>query len=276
MEVGRFIAMQAKRKRKDVELDKLTENLIAFGNALHNDFEEDAEEMLEEEAKSFKRNKVEEGLLFLYMAVFHRNRKMFEAILGMMKDNIRGEPCMEIFDGESGNYDLLIIPNSSLSRQFDKLCLEKASNISCSFIINLIIDKADLTDICITKLILRSIVDNNMFDAMETIINNKLKISRGLAFRRRKLKNIYNIEDPYAEFDDKEEGTMLFFKTDDHPTNLQISEIDIIEEMINQNKTNTEVISMIARITEKEKVDSLFNLFVLKRKYMLINYLFTK
>jgi len=128
----------------------------------------------------------------------------------------------------------------------------------------------------VTELILQSIVSNNMYESMNKIVENKLKISRGLAHRRRKVKNMYHIEDPYVEFDDKKVLGLEFKPHDNDPTDLEVCENDIIEEMINQNKTSTDVISMIARTKSKEACDRLFILFMLKRKYMLINYLFTK
>ena len=64
--------------------------------------------------------------------------------------------------------------------------------------------------------------------------------------------------------------------SDDSPSKLRIKEIDIIYEMINQNKKGSDIISMIIRVNEQDDFDSLFIMFVLQRKFMLINYLFSK
>lgn len=161
--------------------------------------------------------------------------------------------------------------------------------------INLVIEKADLKNICITEIILKSVIENDMYDTVKKILDSELKVSRGIAKRRKRYKNTYDPEHTGIEdLEDKEDPDSSFFYSenrnlallganylkehvsDDSPTKLPIKELDVINEMINQNKKASDIISIISRITDKEACDNLFILFVLKRKFMLINYLFTK
>ena len=130
MDPTQFISYQSKKKKKDVELDKITENLISFSNALQNNFLDDAQDIIRDEDKSFKRDNFDEAILFLYMTVFHHEELPFETILKIMKENFENVPEMQIFDGEGSNFEYLISPNTNERKDLDKLCLLKASTIS--------------------------------------------------------------------------------------------------------------------------------------------------
>ena len=187
------------------------------------------------------------------MTILHQEELPFETILNIMKENFNILPEMQIFEGAGGNFRYLVNSNSSQRKELDKLCLQTASKISWSFVINLIVEQADLSNVCITEIILKSIVENNMFEAINKILDGELKISKGIARIRKRFRNTYNSEEVEVEYiEEKEEGSFYFsdnrnlallganyIKGDisgDAPTQLPIREIDIINEMITQNK----------------------------------------
>ena len=289
-----FISKQSKKKKEQLELDKITENLLAFSNALQNNFLDDAQDIIRDPSKSFKRDNFDEAVLFLYMTVFYKEELPYNTILKIMRAEFRTTPEMGLFE-ERRSFDLLINPVNTERKQLDKLCLLKASGLSCSFLINLIVEKCDLTNICISHVILKSIVENNMYDTMKQILDAKLNVSRGIVKNRKKYRNTYDpekiemeyLEDPGSNagsfyFSDNTNLALLganYIKTDisdDAPTKYFIKEFDFIDEMIEQNKKAPDIIGMLTRIETKEDFDTLFILFVIKRKFMLINYLFTK
>lgn len=132
---------------------------------------------------------------------------------------------------------------------------------------------------------------------MKKILDAKLKVSRGIVKNRKSYRNTYNpehIEFEYLDHDEASGGDGSFYFSDnsnlallganyikkdisdDSPTQYHIKELDFIDEMINQNKKAQEIIGMITRVQTKNDFDNLFIMFVLKRKFLLINYLFTK
>lgn len=130
MDPSQFISHQSRKKKKSIQLDKTTQNLIAFSNALQNNFLDDAQNFIRDEDKSFNRNNFDEAILFLYMTVFYQEELPFETILHLIKDKFRNLPEMEIFDGSGGNFRYLINASSPQRKELDRLCLLKASKIS--------------------------------------------------------------------------------------------------------------------------------------------------
>ena len=252
MDPSQFISHQSRKKKKAVELDRITENLIAFSNSLQNNFLDDAQNFIRDEARSFSRNSFDEAILFLYMTVFYQEELPFETILDIMKNKFSNFSEMEIFDGSGGNFRHLINANTPQRKELDRLCLLTASKISWSFVINLIVEKADLSNVCITEIILKSIVENNMFDAINKILDGKLNISKGIARIRKRYRNTYNPEEVEEEYLQEKEESFYFSDnrnlallganyikgdiSNDAPTQLSIREIDVISEMITQNK----------------------------------------
>jgi len=137
-----------------------------------------------------------------------------------------------------------------------------------------------------------------MFEAIGRILDSKLKVSQGIVKQRKKYRNTYdpeNLDYEYIEKQDKADNRDTTFylsenqnlqllnanyvknnTTNDTPTKLHIKELDVIIEMVLQNKKTDDIIGIISRVTSKNAFDSLFILFALNRKYMLINYLFTQ
>lgn len=147
MDLGHFISSQSRKKGKKVELDKLTENLIAFGNSLQNNFLDDAQDIIRDEDKSFSRTNFDEALLFLFMTVYYEDETPFDTVLKIMKENFKEVPEMRIHFNEDFLFKTLTNTRTEDRKEFDKLCLSKASKVSCSFIIHLIVERADLTNI---------------------------------------------------------------------------------------------------------------------------------
>lgn len=143
-------------------------------------------------------------------------------------------------------------------------------------------------------MVLKSIVENDMFEAIKRIVEAKLKVSQGIIKHRKKYRNTYDPENLTYDYIEKSEKDQSFYfsenqnlallganyvktaKSADTPTKLAIKDVDIVIEMVSQNKKANDIISIISRIQDKDECDSLFILFALKRKFMLINYLFTK
>ena len=294
MDIGHFITTQAQKKAKKIELDKVTENLITFSNALQNSFLDDAQDMIRDEKQSFKRTSFDEAILFLFLTIFNHEETPFDTIMKIIEENFENHPEIGMLKGEGFNFRTLTRSSSDERSEFDKFSLLKASYLSCSFIINLIVESSDITNICITEIILKSIVENNMFEAIGRILEAKVLVSQGIIKQRKKYRNTYDPNNLEFDYIEKQDPNKTFYFSenqnlallnanyvksnfnDDTPTKLKIKEIDIVREMVVQNKKANEIIGIISRATDKDSRDSFFICFALHRKFMLINYLCTK
>jgi hypothetical protein len=269
MDLGHFISSQSRKKSKKNELDKLTVNLIAFGNALQNNFLDDAQDIIRDEDKSFSRSSFDEAILFLFMTVFYEDETPFDTIMKIMKERFENIPEMTTHFDEDFLFKTLTNISTRERKEFDKLCLSKASKISCSFITHLIVERADLTNICITELVLKSIVENDMFEAVKRIVEAKLMVSQGIIKQRKKYRNTYDPENltyDYIEKSEKDQDKdfsenqnlallganyLMIERSADTPTKLPIKDVDIVIEMVTQNKKANDIISIISRIQDK-------------------------
>lgn len=110
-----------------------------------------------------------------------------------------------------------------------------------------------------------------MYDTLKKILDNKIIISRGVAKRRRQYKNTYNPESINIEyFEENQDMDQSFYfsenqnlqllganflkanGSEDSPTKLNCKELDVVIEMILQNKKAADIISMITRIQDKD------------------------
>lgn len=107
----------------------MTENLLAFRNALQNNFLDDAQDIIRNQNKSFKRDNFDEAILFLYMTVFYQEELPYNTILNIMKDTFSDVSEMDLFK-VNGSFDLLINTSTRERKRLDKLCLITASKIS--------------------------------------------------------------------------------------------------------------------------------------------------
>lgn len=276
MDIGHFITSQAKIKAKKIELDKITENLITFSNALQNSFLDDAQEIIRDENKSFSRNNFDEAVLFLFLTVFYQEETPFDTLMKIIDENFKNHPQIMMLRGEEFEFRALTRVSSDERSEFDKFSLLKASYLSCSFIINLIVESSDISNICITEIILKSIVENNMFEAIGRILETKLFVSQGIIKQRKKYRNTYDPENLEFDFIQKTDPNQTYYFSenqnlallnanyvknnfnDDTPTKLKIKEVDIVREMVIQNKKATEIIGIISRATDKDSRDSFF------------------
>lgn len=107
-------------KKSVLELDRMTENLLAFRNALQNNFLDDAQDIIRDESKSFQRDNFDEAMLFIYLTIFHQEELPYNTILKIMKENFKDNKDMKLFEG-GHSFDLLINSNTLERKQLDKL-----------------------------------------------------------------------------------------------------------------------------------------------------------
>lgn len=133
-----------------------------------------------------------------------------------------------------------------------------------------------------------------MFEAIARILDVKVNVSVGIVRARKKYRNTYDPENLDYEYIEKDDGNKSFYYSEnrniallganyvksefdaDNPSKLKIKEIDVIREMVLQNKKADHIIGIISRIQDKNEIDSVFILFALKRKFILINYIMNK
>lgn len=120
IDVGNFIVNQARKKAKNLELDRITENLIFLSNALRNLFLDEAQDIIRSEKKSFKRTNFDEAVLFLFLTVYYKQETSYETIVRIMKDNFRRHPELERFTDGDFYYRALTNSYSDERKEFDK------------------------------------------------------------------------------------------------------------------------------------------------------------
>lgn len=212
--------------------------------------------------------------------------------MALMEEHLGDTEDMEVLEDMGRDiFKKLTLLNTAERRVFNRTTLLAASAVKCSFLINMIVETVDISSICITDVILKSLVESNLFATLEKILTETVTASRGIVKRRKRYRNVYNPEKVIYDYIDNNEGMYIdendnlamlnanYLKNEDQediPSDFSIIELDVIDEMINQGKESSDIINFIERVKDRDRLDSLFIVFVLKRKFRLINYLFTK